>query len=116
MRLKWWQRIALNALVFLALAGLIPGFYVGSIWTALGASIVLGILNVMVKPFLILLSLPITLLTFGLFSIVVNALILSLTSVFVGANFAFASFGTTLIVAIAMSIVSSVINTQLTDR
>lgn len=116
MRLKWWQRILVNAIIFLALAGFIPGFYVESIWIAIGASIVLGLLNLLVKPFLLILSLPITLLTFGLFSVVINAIILSLTAAFVGPGFAFASFWTTLLVAVLMSLVNSIIGNWLLER
>lgn len=113
--MKWWQKILANAVIFISLAGLIDGFYVGSIWIALGASVVLGVLNLFVKPFLFLLSLPITILTFGLFSIVINALMLSLTSFFVGSGFAFSSFGITLLVAIAISIINAVLNNPMND-
>lgn len=116
MRLKWWQRILVNAVIFLALAGLISGFYVESIGVAIGASIVLGILNLFIKPVLILLSLPITLITFGLFSVVINAIILNLTSSLVGSGFSFSSFWVALLVAIAMSIVNSALNSWLFDR
>ena len=116
MRLKWWQRILVNAVIFLALAGLISGFYVESIFVAIGASLVLGLLNLFIKPILVLLSLPITILTFGLFSVIINAIILNLTSTFVGSGFNFSSFWVTLLVAISMSLVNSVLNTWLFDR
>lgn len=105
----FWQKIAINSLVFIALAYLIQGFLVSSVWTALGASIVLAFLNVLVKPILSLLSFPITLLTFGLFSFVINALMLSLTSVLVGSGFQFRNFGTALIVSLILSLVQSLV-------
>ncbi len=116
MRLNWWQRILVNAVIFLALAGLISGFYVESIFVAIGASLVLGLLNVFIKPILVLLSLPITILTFGFFSVIINALILNLTSVFVGSGFQFSSFGTALLVTILMSFVNAVLSTWLFDK
>ena len=105
----FWQRIAINSLVFIALAYFMQGFLVSSGWTALGASIVLAFLNFLVKPVLSLLSFPITLLTFGLFSFVINALMLSLTSVLVGSGFQFKNFGTALLVSLILSLVQSVI-------
>lgn len=105
----FWQRIAINSLVFIALAYFMQGFLVSSVWTALGASIVLAFLNFLVKPVLSLLSFPITLLTFGLFSFVINALMLSLTSVLVGSGFQFKNFGTALLVSLILSLVQSVI-------
>ena len=116
MRLKWWQRILVSAVIFLALAGLLSGFYVESLGVAIGASLVMGILNLFVKPILVILSLPVTLITFGLFSVVINAIILSMTSSLVGAGFAFSSFWTAVLVAILMSLVNSVINSWLFER
>lgn len=109
--MKWWQKILANAIIFISLAGLFDGFYVGSIWVALGASVILGFLNLFVKPFLFFLSLPITILTFGLFSVVINAIMLNLTSFFIGSGFAFASFGTSILVAVCMSLINAVLNT-----
>lgn len=106
----FWQRIAINSLVFIALQYIMQGFVVSSVWIALIASIVLAFLNVLVKPVLSLLSFPITLLTFGLFSFVINALMLSLTSVLVGSGFYFSNFGTAFIVSLVLSLVQSFIS------
>ncbi len=117
--LRFWTRILVNAVIFLALAGFFQSslaggfqndFYVSSIWIALVASFVLALLNAVVKPILFVLSLPITVLTLGLFSVVINAIMLELTSWFVGSSFAFASFGVTMIVAIIMSIFNAIIS------
>lgn len=77
---------------------------------AFGAALVLAILNVLVKPVIKLLSLPINILTLGLFSLVINGFMLELTSFFVGSGFSFSSFGVAMLVAIAMSIIDIVIN------
>lgn len=112
--MRFWQKIVVNALVFLALAGFLQNmFYVESIWVSLGASIVLAILNMAVKPVLFILSLPITFLTLGLFTIVINAGMLSLTSTIVGSGFEFSSFGATMLVAMLVSLVNMLINSQL---
>ena len=65
----------LNAVSLLAVAYLLPGIVIASFWSAMLAALVLGFLNTMVKPFLILLTLPITIVTLGLFLLVLNALV-----------------------------------------
>lgn len=106
----FWKKIAVNSLVFIGLAYLMPTFFVQSVWTAFGASIVLALMNILVKPILHLLSFPITLMTFGLFSFIINALILWMTSAVVGPGFRFAGFGTALIVSLVLSLVQSLLN------
>lgn len=112
--MRFWQKIIVNAVLFLALAGFLQNmFYVENIWVSLGASIVLALLNMAVKPVLFILSLPITILTLGLFTIVINAGMLSLTSSIVGSGFAFSSFGATMLIAMLVSLVNMLINNQL---
>ncbi|WP_034551189.1 phage holin family protein [Carnobacterium funditum] len=112
--MKYWQVIVVNALIFLALSGLFQNsFYVANIWIALVASLVLSVLNMAVKPILFLLSLPITILTLGLFSIVINASMLSLTSLIVGPGFQFRTFGTTILIAIILSFVNTFISSRI---
>ncbi|MFC6180421.1 phage holin family protein [Lactiplantibacillus daowaiensis] len=108
----FWKRILINTVLFIAIAGFFQtSFHVANIWVALIASFVLAILNAGVKPFLVLLSLPITFLTLGLFSIVINGLMLQLTSFFMGhANFGFSSFGMAMLVSILMSIANAIVS------
>ncbi|QBO35894.1 phage holin family protein [Periweissella cryptocerci] len=112
--MKFYQRVLVNAIVFIALAGFMQSshlFFVSSFWVAIVASLILAILNAVIKPFLIIISLPITILTLGLFSIVINAAMLELTSAVVGSqSFYFKSFGVTMVVAIIISIVNAVIS------
>ena len=65
----------LNAVALLVVAYLLPGITVASFGSALVAALVLGLLNSLVKPVLVLLTLPITVVTLGLFLIVLNALL-----------------------------------------
>jgi len=65
----------LNAVALLVVAYLLPGITVASFGSALVAALVLGLLNMLVKPVLVLLTLPITIVTLGLFLIVLNALL-----------------------------------------
>ncbi|MPM83235.1 hypothetical protein SDC9_130298 [bioreactor metagenome] len=102
----FWKKAAVNSLVFIGLAYFMaPSFYVHSLWTAFWASIVLGIVNFLIKPVLSILSFPITILTFGLFSFVINGFMLYLTSWLVGPGFHFTSYGTAFLVALIMSVV-----------
>jgi len=65
----------LNAVALLIVAYLLPGIVVTDFGSALIAAIVLGLLNMLVKPVLILLTLPVTIVTLGLFLFVINALV-----------------------------------------
>ncbi len=65
----------LNAVALLIVAYILPGINVASFGSALIAALVLGLLNTLVKPVLILLTLPITVITLGLFLLVLNALV-----------------------------------------
>ncbi len=65
----------LNAIALLIVAYVLPGIQVASFGAALIAAVVLGLLNTLVKPVLVLLTLPITVVTLGLFLLVLNALV-----------------------------------------
>lgn len=82
--MKLLLRTLLTALAVLALAHFLPGIHVDNFMTAVWIAIALGVLNFLVKPVLIVLTLPITLLTLGLFLLVVNALIIELADFFIG--------------------------------
>jgi putative membrane protein len=69
-----------SALVIIVASYLLPGVHVASFMTALVVALVLGILNVLLKPILILLTLPITIITLGLFTFVINALLILLAA------------------------------------
>ncbi len=65
-------RLIINALVILGVAHFIPGIFVASIWAALAFAIILGIVNAIIRPLLILLTLPVSVITLGLFTLVIN--------------------------------------------
>ena len=73
----------LSALLLWLVSLIVPGVYVNGAAAALLAALVLGIANTLVRPVLVLITLPITVLTLGLFLIVINALMLLLTSAIV---------------------------------
>lgn len=73
-------RLVLNALALIVVASVIPGISVESFPIAILAALVIGLVNALVRPFLEILSLPITILTLGLFSLVINALMFGLAA------------------------------------
>lgn len=72
------KTLLINSIVIFAGSHLFNGIRLKNYWTALGVAIVLSILNVFIRPFIILLTLPLTILTLGLFTLVINAWILML--------------------------------------
>jgi putative membrane protein len=98
-------RVIWNALGLLAIAYFIPQIKIENFTAALVVAIVLGILNAFVKPILLILTLPITLLTLGLFSFVISAFLFSVTADFIEGfsveNFWYALLGTILLSAIS---------------
>ena len=101
--------LILNAIAFYVTAYLVPGVTIAG-WSALlVVSIVWGILSILLKPVLILLTLPINILTLGLFTFVINAMLIMLMSNLVR-GFSVASFGTALVAAIVLVLVSLVLN------
>jgi len=89
-------RLLLNAAALLLVAYLVPGFSVDGFYAALIVAIILGIVNAIIKPILVLLTLPITILTLGLFTLVINALLIWFVSTIVK-GFYVESFGAALI-------------------
>lgn len=65
----------LNAVALLVVAYVLPGITVASFGSALIAAVILGLLNMLLKPLLIVLTLPLTVVTLGLFLLVINALV-----------------------------------------
>lgn len=116
-RLRFSQRVLINTLMLLALSGLFPqGVHIASVWTALWAAFVLGILNAVLRPVLQLFALPLTILTFGVFAFVVNGLVLWLASSIVGSGFQFMSFGWAVLISMIMTAVNYVITSYLTGE
>jgi putative membrane protein len=81
----------------------VPGIEVKGVWTLLGAALLLGIVNAIVRPLLVILTLPITVLTLGLFLLVINAAMLGLVA-WLFDNFTIADFGSALLGSIVVSL------------
>jgi len=108
-------RVLVNTVAIYLVAAIVPGISVSGLLTALGAGLVLGLINAIVRPVLILLTLPVTLVTLGLFLVVLNAFCLWLTAQLVRGFEVHgvwpALFGTLLI-----SVVSWLLNAFVSDR
>ena len=102
--------LLMRMVVLLITTYLVPGFHIDSYTTALVVAIVLGILNVLVKPILVFLTLPATVITLGLFIFVVNAVLLIIASKFIP-GFRIDSFFTAIVASIVISLVSSLLST-----
>lgn len=100
-------KLILSALAILLAAYLIPGITVDSFYTALIAALILGILNIIVKPILIILTLPITILTLGLFMFVINGFLFWFLGTFVE-GFHVDGFLTAILGAVLVSLISSI--------
>ena len=107
--MKLILRWLINALALLALTQIVTGFAIDTFYHALIAALVLGLLNAIVRPVLLLLTLPINLVTLGLFTFVINALLIWFMSTFVQ-GFDVAGFFPALALAIILWAVSTLTN------
>ncbi len=103
--LRW----ALNTLALFVVVTLVPGFHYRSIVSLAIAALILGLLNAIVRPILVLLTMPLTIVTLGLFLIVLNAVMLELTAFF-APGFRIDDFVAALIGAIVLAIISWITN------
>jgi len=81
--MKLLLRWLINALALLAATQFISGFEVSTLYAALVAALILGLLNAIVRPVLILLTLPINIITLGLFVFVINGFLVWFMSTFI---------------------------------
>ena len=102
-------RWLLLAAALLLVAHLYPGVVVGSFGSAMIAALVLGLLNTLLRPILVLLTLPVTLLTLGLFLFVINALMFYFAASMLN-GFHVAGFGAALIGSLIYSLCGMVID------
>ena len=102
-------RVFVVAAVSFGLAHLLGGVHVTDFWTAIVFAFVLALLNMFIKPLLVLFTLPVTFFTLGLFLFVINALVVLLASKFVD-GFTIDSFWWALLFSIILSIITSAID------
>ena len=80
-------KIIVSSITLMIASLLFKNFYVENIWYALLASLIISVLNVSVKPILVYLSLPVTIMSLGILYPIINVIILKITSLILGSSF-----------------------------
>jgi len=101
-------RLIINALAIFFAAQILPGITVEGLYASLIVAIVLSIVNTFIKPLLLLFTLPLTVLTLGLFTFVINALVIMIVDYFVP-GFTVDGFVSALIFSFVLSIMNSIL-------
>ncbi len=113
--MKLLLRVLIIAAVSYGLAQVIKGIHVDTFWIALIFAAVLVILNFFIKPLLVLLTLPVTIITLGLFLFVINAAIVLLASRFVD-GFRIDNFWWGLFLSLVLTLITSILDKELKGR
>jgi putative membrane protein len=103
-------RAAIVALGLYVASAIVPGIEIRSGGALIAAAVLLAVINAIVRPVLILLTLPITLLTLGLFLLVINGLMIELVSALLPSSFHVASLGPAILASIIVSITGWLVN------
>ncbi|KXJ99770.1 MAG: Membrane protein of unknown function [Parcubacteria bacterium OLB19] len=107
--MKLITKLLLTSLTLLVVAEYVPGIDIEGFYPALVAAIVIGLLNLFVKPILVLLTLPITIVTLGLFIVVINASLFWFAASFID-GFSVDGFWYAVVGSLIVSIVSAIGN------
>lgn len=113
--MEFLRKIILTAAAVFMLAYLLPGITVSSFGYALIVALVLGFLRAFVQPVLVILTLPVTVLTFGLFLLVINACIVLLADKLLD-NFAVSGFWYAILFSVLLSLIQSFLFTTFKDN
>lgn len=108
-------RILITAVFVMLISHFMKGVHVINFSTSIIVAIVLGLLNIFVKPILILFTLPVTIFTLGLFLLVINAILILLCTQIVG-GFSVDSFWTALLFSILLSVLQSIMYGLANDK
>lgn len=106
--MKLLLRLLITAILVTLLANFMGGVHVDSFLTSLIVALVLSILNLFIKPIIVLFTLPVTIFTFGLFLLVINALMIMFCTLIVG-GFTVDSFWTAMLFSVILSITQSLL-------
>jgi putative membrane protein len=104
-----------NAVALFALPYVLPSVQIDTFWTALVAALVLGLINTLIRPLLVILTLPVTVLTLGLFIFVINGLLFWWVGSFI-AGFHVGGFWSGVFGAIVYSVISWLLSALLLRR
>ena len=112
--MKLILRLLLNAIAVVILSYVLPGVGVDSMLTAIIVAVVLSILNFLVKPILVIFTFPITILTLGLFLLVINAIIILLAANLID-GFYVTSFWWAIIFSLLLSFLQAILQSVLKE-
>jgi len=113
--LKLFIGLAVNSLALLVTDLLLAGLTIATPLTTVLAAIVIGLINTFIRPVLVFLTAPLNLLTLGLFSFVINAIVLSVTAWILGSAFQIDNFWWAILAAAVLSVVSTILAMVLKD-
>ena len=108
---KWLLQSILSAVAVLFTAQILPGVQVSGILDALLVALVLSFLNTFLKPVLLILTIPVTLLTFGLFLLVINAIIIVVADALLE-GFNVNGFGWALLFSLILSVINALLQSM----
>lgn len=108
-------KLLLNALAVIVLARLLSGVQVDGYLTAIIVAVVISVLNLIVKPILVIFTLPVTIVTLGLFLLVINAIIILLADGLVD-GFAVSNFWWAILFSVLLSILQSFLHSLLKEE
>jgi putative membrane protein len=115
MLMRWILSLVLNAVALIIVAELFDSFHLEGFGTAVLAALILSILNIIVKPILVILTLPLTIFTLGIFLFVINAVTLMIAQAVIGDSFIIDGFGTAIVAAVILSILNLLLNKLVKD-
>ncbi len=108
-------RLIINGIAMYLIAAFVPGIHAAGLGAAIFAAFIFGIVNAVIRPIVLLLTLPLTVITLGLFVIIVNALMFWLAT-WIAPGFKVDGFGPALIGGIIMAVVGIITNHLLKER
>ncbi len=112
--MKYILKIILSAVAVFLLANILPGITIESYLIAVLVAIVLGFLNTLVKPIMILFTIPLTIITLGLFLLIINASIILIAAYFIS-GFQVSGLFTALLFSVLLSITQSILSRLLKE-
>ena len=107
--MRFLLKLLVSSAIIMLTAYILPGVHIESFLTALLVAVVLALLNFFLKPLLIILTIPFTILTLGLFLLVINAVIILITDHLIGQRFEVDGFWWALLFSLIISLANSLI-------
>jgi len=101
--------LVVTSLLLLLIAKMVPGFEISNWGSAIIAALILGVVNALVRPIMVFLTLPLTIVTLGLFLFIVNAVMLKLTAA-LAPGIAIKGFGPAVLAGLLLTVLNVIVN------